>query len=110
RMLETMTVRLRAEAALDTRMTVAFETTDTDEACALQVRRGVCQFHADPPENADIGLRFSRAFLESTVTGGAGFAAGIADGDVAATGDTDGIDAFFALFETPSLEMPIVAR
>ena len=67
RMIETMTVRLRAEAALDTHMTVAFETMDTDEACALEVRRGVCQIHADPPENAEIRLRFSRSFLESTV-------------------------------------------
>ena len=110
RMIETMTVRLRAEAALDKHVTVAFETTDTDEACALEVRRGVCQFHADPPEDADIRLRFSRAFLESTVTGGAGFPAGIAAGGVTAVGDTAAIDAFFALFETPSLEIPIVVR
>ncbi len=110
RMIDGMTVRLRAEAALDTQMTVAFETTDTGEACALEVRRGVCQFHGDPPDSADIRLRFSRAFLESTVTGGAGFPAGVAAGEVAAAGDTDGIEAFFALFETPSLEIPIVAR
>ena len=110
RMIEGMTVRLRAEAALDTHLTVAFETTDTGEACALEVRRGVCQFHDDPPESADIRLRFSRAFLESTVTGGAGYAAGVAAGDVAAAGDTAALDGFFALFETPSLEMPIVAR
>jgi len=44
------------------------------------------------------------------VTGGADFPAGVAVGDVAADGDTAGIEAFFALFETPSLDMPIVAR
>ena len=110
RMIETMTVRLKAEAALDRHVTVVFETTDTDEACALEVRRGVCRFHADPPENADIRLRFSRSFLESTVTGGADFPAGVAAGKVMAAGDTAAIDAFFALFETPTLEIPIAVR
>ncbi len=110
RMIEGMTVRLRAEAALDRHVTVAFETTDTGEACALEVRRGICQFHPEPPERADIRLRFSRAFLESTVTSGAEFAAGAADGTVAAEGDADGIAPFFALFEQPSMDMPLVAR
>lgn len=110
RLVDGMTVRLRAEDALDWHVTVAFETTDTGEACALEVRRGVCAFHEEPPEGADIRLRFSRAFLEATATGRANFPDGIANGEVAATGNVGEIDAFFTLFEIPTLEMPIVAR
>ena len=55
-------------------------------------------------------MRFSRSFLELTVTGGADFPAGVAASKFMAAGDTAAIDAFFALFETPTLEIPIAVR
>ncbi len=109
-MLENFTVRLKAEEAMDVLLTVDFQTTDSDERCGLEIRRGVCQFHPSGLDVADITLCFDRAFLVSTVTTDATFAAGVKDGSVQASGAVDKIPGFFDLFETPSLEMAIVAR
>lgn len=103
-------VRLKDEEALETHVTVGFEETDSGETCALEVRRGICQFHTSVPSGADIRLRFSREFLESTITSGATFPAGIADGSVSVDGDNDTAADFFDLFETPTMDMPIVGR
>ena len=98
-LLELMTVRLKAEECMESRMTVGFETTDTEEACALEIRRGVCQFHAERPDDCDAVLSFPRQFLSAWAGGGPGFEDGIDGGEVTLDGDRSAVTEFFSKFE-----------
>lgn len=97
--MQIMTVRLMAENAMDTHLTVAFQTTDTDENCALEVRRGVCQFHVTPPAYADATVRFDRAFLLQWLFGRTTFEEAHAAGTVAVEGDAALVADFLENFE-----------
>ena len=55
-----MTVRLMSEECWETHLRVAFETADSGESCALEIRRGVCQFYDAPPQDCDATTRFDR--------------------------------------------------
>lgn len=101
-LLELLTVRLRAEDCMETRIVLGFATTDTQEAYALEIRRGVCQFHATPPERCDASLSFPRQFLSTWAGGGPGFEEGIESGEVALEGDRAIVVEFFSKFEPAS--------
>lgn len=98
-LLELMTVRLIAEDALESHITLGFISTDTDERCGLEIRRGVCQFHADLPETCDATLSFPRKFLSAWAGGGVTFDDGIDAGDVQLDGDRSAATEFFTKFE-----------
>ena len=98
-LLELLTVRLRAEDCMDTRLTLGFATTDTGESFALEIRRGVCQFHETPPETCDASLAFPRQFLSAWAGGGPGFEEGIESGAVSLEGDRAAVAEFFSKFE-----------
>ena len=98
-LLELLTVRLRAEDCMDSRMTLGFAATDTGESFALEIRRGVCQFHAPAPEGCHATLSFPRRFLSAWAGGGPGFEEGIESGDVALDGDRAIVAEFFSKFE-----------
>ena len=110
--LNVMTVRLIAESCLDTHLLVAFETADSGESCALEIRRGVCQFHATPPERCDATARFDRPFLLDWVFGRATFAEAVAAGRVAVEGDAGAVAGFLEKFEpfNQSDEIAVAAR
>ena len=97
--LQVMTVRLKAEEAWDTNLRVAFETTDTNEACALEIRRGVCQFFRDPPAERDAAMKFSREFLLKWVFGQTTLEEAIAAGDVTIDGEAATVTEFISKFE-----------
>ena len=97
--MQVMTVRLMAENSWDTRLTVAFETTDTNEACALEVRRGVCQFYEAAPESLDATMRFDRAFLIQWIFGRTTFEDAVANAAVSIDGDVATVAEFLAKFE-----------
>ena len=99
---ELMTVRLKAEETWDTRLTVAFETTDTQEHCALEIRCGVCQFHPTPPNYAVATVRLDREFLAHWTFGHVSFEDGVAGGQVTISGDEAAVAAFLDKFETVS--------
>ncbi len=99
-LLEMMCCKLRAEDAFDTHLTLGFVSSDTDEACGLEIRRGVCQFHDRLPEKRDATLTFERAFLSNWAGGSASFEDGIDTGDVSLDGDPADVAAFFSKFET----------
>lgn len=98
-LLEMMTVRLIAEQALETRLTLGFISTDTEEQCGLEIRRGVCQFHDTLPKSCDATLSFPRQFLSTWASGSVSFAEGIASGEVQLTGDEKAVSEFFDKFE-----------
>jgi alkyl sulfatase BDS1-like metallo-beta-lactamase superfamily hydrolase len=98
-LLELLTVRLKAEEALDTHVTLGFKVTDTKEECGLEIRRGVCQFHPTLPEKCDAVLSFQREFLSIWAGGGTSFDDGIDSGDVSLDGDQNMVADFFEKFE-----------
>ncbi len=98
--LEMMTVRLRAEDALDTHMDLAFATTDSDEVCALEIRQGVCQFHAAPPVSTDATLTFLRQFMTEFAVARTSFAEGLEAGEVTLVGNLEAVENFFMLFDS----------
>ena len=99
-LLEMMCCKLRAEDALDTHLTLGFVSSDTGEACGLEIRRGVCQFHDRLPEECDATLTFERAFLSKWAGGSVSFEGSIETGDVSLDGDPANVTAFFSKFET----------
>ncbi len=101
-LLELLTVRLRAEECMESRMTLGFATTDTEESYALEIRRGICQFHATPPDKCDALLSFPRQFLSAWAGGGPSFEEGIESGDVSVGGDPSIVVDFFSKFEPAS--------
>ena len=98
-LLELMTVRLKAEEAFDTHLTLGFVSTDTEESCGLEIRRGVCQFHETLPDSCDATLTFKRQFLSDWAEGVADFEEGIDSGRVELTGNRSAIAEFFGKFE-----------
>ena len=94
-----LTVRLRAEDCDDTRLCVAFETTDTEEACALELRRDVCQFHETVPDACDATLRFDRDFLLAWVFGRTTLEDALESGSINLDGDPGSVSTFLSKFE-----------
>jgi len=94
-----MTVRLKAEEAWDTHIRVAFETTDSNESCALEVRRGVCQFYEDPPAERDVTVKFNRPFVLQWIFGKTTFEDSLAAGDISVDGDAETVSMFLSKFE-----------
>ena len=100
RLLELMTVRLIAENAFDTQLIMGFVSTDTDESCGLEIRRGVCQFHDTLPERCDVTLSFKRQFLSEWAGGATTFDEGINSGAVELIGERSAVGNFFSKFES----------
>ena len=94
-----MTVRLMSETCWETHLRVAFETTDSGESCALEIRRGICQFHETPPPERDATARFDRGFLLDWVFGRTTFEEAIAGDRVSVEGDAAIVAEFLAKFE-----------
>jgi alkyl sulfatase BDS1-like metallo-beta-lactamase superfamily hydrolase len=99
-MMRVMVVRLKSEKSWDTHSRVAFETSDSEEACALEIRRGVCQFHETPPADCDATVRFTRELLLKWVFGKVTFADAVAAGDMIVVGETETVEEFLSKFET----------
>ena len=110
--MEIMTVRLIAENAMDFNATVAFETTDTNEACALEVRRGVCQSYATAPAHTDATVRFDRKFLLQWLFGQTTVDEGVSNDAVKIDGDAKLVTAFLEKFEpfNQAGDIPVVLR
>ena len=84
---------------METRIALGFATTDTDESFALEIRRGVCQFHETPPDGCDASLTFPRRFLSAWAAGGPSFEEGIESGEVSLAGERSVVAEFFSKFE-----------
>jgi alkyl sulfatase BDS1-like metallo-beta-lactamase superfamily hydrolase len=99
-----MQVQLRAEDTLDVEMTLGMRVTDVDDAFALEIRRGIAEFHREIPEDADVLLSMTKNDVDRVLTGQTSFAASARDGSIQIQrGDADDVDRFFAYFETPDV-------
>ena len=58
-----------AERTLDVRLTFGVQLPDVKEAYAIEIRRGVAQFHEGLPAKVDILLEIDRSTLEGILLG-----------------------------------------
>jgi alkyl sulfatase BDS1-like metallo-beta-lactamase superfamily hydrolase len=110
--IENMQVQIRAEDVLDVHTTLGFRITDLDEAYALEVRRGIVQFHDAIPDDAEQVIALDRDTVIGVLTGQTTFVAAVESG--AATmerGDKDDLARFLGHFEAPDpSSIRLVAR
>ena len=57
------------EKSADVNLTMGFKFNDTNERYALEVRRGVVQFHAEIPDNTSISMVTDRDYLNRMLVG-----------------------------------------
>ncbi|MEZ5500698.1 MAG: alkyl sulfatase dimerization domain-containing protein [Steroidobacteraceae bacterium] len=92
------TSRLRAEDALDTRMSLGFVFTDLEESYTLTIRRGVCQFDVgltDP----DIVITLTKAAYNRFLLGTTGLLDAVRGGDAGLHGEPADLQKFLNHFE-----------
>ncbi len=110
--MQVMTVRLKSEDTWNYHIRVAFETSDTKEQCALEIRRGVCQFFETPPDDCDARVIFDRGFLLNWIFGQSTFDEAVQAGDISVDGEVAIVAEFLGKFEpfNQSDEISIAAR
>ena len=101
--LRTMTVRLKAEDALNTQIKVGFHIPELGKTHALEIRRGVCQFH-EAAGTCDATLTVPRQFFIDLALRKTTWPEAIADGIIGLEGALNG---FFGYFEKPGRPVDI---
>jgi len=120
-LLQMLTTRIDFEKSLDTQLTLGIKFTDINENYALEIRRGVVQFHIKIPENTDFSIATERAYLnrlligdinitgemaqaisEGAPAGIVAILAAIDSGDIKVEGGTkEDVQNFFSYFDPP---------
>lgn len=102
RVIAGLSVRLQPQALLDSSFTVAFDITDLDAVYALEVRRGVAQFHDNDDIAADTTLITTRATMMKLVLGQSSLQQARDAGDIDITGDEGALTTFLDALEGPA--------
>lgn len=97
--LERLSVRLKAEETLDLHLVVGFRLTDSDEHLALEIRRGVVEFHANNIPQADAELVLDSALLPGLLAGQVSVEGARQRGLLAVRGDARLVTDFLGRFE-----------
>jgi len=110
--MQVMTVRLISEDTWNYQARVAFETSDSNEQCALEIRKGVCQFFKIPPGKCDATVNINRGFLLKWIFGQTSFEEAVEAGDISVQGEVSAVAEFLGKFEpfNQSEEISIAAR
>jgi alkyl sulfatase BDS1-like metallo-beta-lactamase superfamily hydrolase len=104
---ESFTTRLKAESTLDLHQSVGFTFPDVKERYALELRRGIVQFHEHPPANLDVEITMDKGTLNEVLLGKTKFPEAVIAGKIKlAKGTPQQLQQFFAYFEQPG-ESPI---
>lgn len=69
KLLEMITTRIDPEKSIDVNLTMGFKFNDTNERYALEIRRGVVQFHTKLPKKVDFIMVANRAYLNRMLVG-----------------------------------------
>ena len=69
KLIEMLTTRIDPDKSIDVNMTLGFKFEDTDERYALEIRRGIVQFHNKLPENTDVIMVTKRSYLNKMLVG-----------------------------------------
>ena len=102
--INTWTTRLKAEETLSVNRSLGFEFTDLDETYGLTIRRGVCQFDANPGKDMDMVLSMTKPVFNEVVSGSTTIEEAVAEGRIRLTGNPDELKRFLAYFETPGAD------
>ena len=103
KILEGLSVKLKAEQTLGLHILVAFEIADTDEVFTVEIRRGVAQFHQQAVENTDVRLTATRSTLLKVLLGQMTLAQGQESGEIGISGNESVLALFMESFEGPEL-------
>ncbi len=103
RTIEGFTTRLKAEETGDVEMTLGFLFPDTGEACGLEIRRSVCQFHATFPENSDATLILNKTVLDDVLLRETTIPTALSEGRIQIAGNPASVQQFLSYFEGPPL-------
>ncbi len=98
-LLEGMTSRLKAEVTLDLHLTLGVKFADSNESHAIEIRRGVVQFHPKIPEHTDVLLEMKRHFFNRQGFSLKAVKQGMRDGEVRVTGSMTDVATFFNAFD-----------
>jgi alkyl sulfatase BDS1-like metallo-beta-lactamase superfamily hydrolase len=110
RLIQGMTVRLKAEDTLDTHLTAGFRFPDTGEACGLEIRRGVAQFHDELPGKTDFTLTMPKRYFLAMAFGKATLEDGLSKGIAQLEGKPEQVARFFAAFDSPMYPIQLTLR
>ena len=102
--INTWTTRLKAEETLSVNSSLGFEFPDLDETYGLTIRRGVCQFDANPGNSMDMILTMTKPVFNQVVSGSTTIEEAVAQGVIKLTGNLDDLKQFLAYFETPGAD------
>ena len=105
-----MSVRLKAEDTLDTRLTAGFKFPDTGEACGLEIRRAVAQFHDGLPEKTDFTMTVPKRYFLAMAFGKATLEDGLSKGIVKIEGKPELVPVFFSSFDSPMYPIQLTLR
>ena len=97
--IEGLTVRLKAEETYDVEMILGFTFRGTDERYALEIRRGVTQFHETLPEGRYSVLEIDKGYLSRNPLNFVNLQKGKEEGKVIVEGDWDEVQTFFSFFD-----------
>ena len=98
---EAIGMRLAAEKALDVHMTMGFRFPDSNEQHALEIRRGIAQFHPRYPDKVDVALVLTENYLGEIIVGKASFEEGLRRGKIKVEGELEDVVKFFGCIEKP---------
>lgn len=97
--IELLSARLAAERCLDVNIIAEFSVTDKNENYALEVRRGVAEFHSVVPASVDLTLKMDVAVLNAVVGGQLLLADALSAGDITVEGDQELAAEYVSYFE-----------
>ena len=97
--IEGLTVRLKAEETFDVEMILGFEFSGTDEQFALEIRRGVAQFHETLPEGDYSVLEIQKGYLSKNPLNPKNIQKGREEQQVSVRGRWGDVETFFGFFD-----------
>ncbi|HWQ35371.1 MAG TPA: alkyl sulfatase dimerization domain-containing protein [Blastocatellia bacterium] len=99
---EGFSIRLKAEQTNEVQMTMGFVFPDVNESYALEIRRGVAQFHERMPEKTDATLTLNKGTLNRVLLQQVKFQEAAIAGEIRISSGTPAdVQRFFSYFEPP---------
>jgi len=99
---ENMRYQINPARSEGVNITLGYNFTDTGEAFTLILRNGILEILDDLPAQADAIMTMERSFTNKILRGEETHMSGIANKNIALTGDNNKVKAFYAVMDTPS--------
>ena len=106
KIVESLRVRLDPDKSRDTRLAIAFDFTDSDTLCTLEIRRGVAVFHNGTPITVAATLTMTTDLVHHILTGDLTPADALRAGTITIDGDETQAHTFFTYFDDPAPQPP----